>query len=159
MSERAPGQPGRSTTGAPAPARSYSSAKPSTGRLRIGRREATYDLRELALDLAGLVRLQHVALLDVLEVREHDAALEAGRDLAHVLVEALERVDRRVVDDRAVAHHADARAAADRPVGDVAARDRADAGGAERRADLGRADRLLDLLGREHALHRVAQVV
>ena len=32
---------------------------------------------ELALDLPGLVDLEHVALLDVGEVREHDAALEA----------------------------------------------------------------------------------
>ena len=46
-------------------------------------------LRELALDLAGLVDLQHIALLDVGEVLEHDAALEAGRDLADVVVEAL----------------------------------------------------------------------
>src|SRR4051794_15783992 len=135
MSDRAPGQPCRSTTGAPEPSRSYSSAKPSTGRLRMALAAGAGtepELRELALDLAGLVGLQHVALLDVLEVREHDAALEAGRDLAHILVEALERVDRRVVDDRAVAHHADAAAAADRPVGDVAAGDRADARGAER---------------------------
>ena len=34
-----------------------------------------------------------------------------------------------------------------------------DAGGAEDLADLGRAERLLDLLGREHALHRVAQLL
>ena len=34
-------------------------------------------------------RSQHVAFLDVLVVREHDAALEAGGDLAHVVVEAL----------------------------------------------------------------------
>src|SRR3954471_15978448 len=162
-SEREPGQPCSRTTGAPAPARSYSSEKPSTGRLR-GIAADTIPtgrdyLRERALDLARLVGLQHVALLDVLEVREHDAALEAGRDLAHVVVEALERVDRRVVDDRAVAHHADPRAAADDAVGDVAARDRADPRGAERRADLDGADGLLDLLRREHALHGVAQVV
>ena len=37
---------------------------------------------QLALHLAGLVGLQHVALLEVLEVREHDAALEAAGDLA-----------------------------------------------------------------------------
>ena len=50
---------------------------------------------ELALDLPRLVDLEDVALLDVLEVREHDAALEARRDLAHVVVEAAQRVDRR----------------------------------------------------------------
>ena len=56
---------------------------------------------ELALDLARLVGLEHVAVLDVLEVVQHDAALEAGRDLAHVLVEAAQARDRRLVDDRA----------------------------------------------------------
>ena len=39
--------------------------------------------------------LEHVALLDVLVVGEHDAALVAGRDLAGVVVEAPQRVDRR----------------------------------------------------------------
>src|SRR5919202_4102537 len=157
-SAREPGQPCSSTTAGPEPARSYSRTKPSTGRLRAIA-AAGPGSGQRALDLAGLVGLQHVALLDVLEVRQHDAALEAGRDLAHVVVEALERVDRRVVDDRAVAHDADLRPAADRAVGDHAAGDRADARGAEGGAHLGGADGLLDLLGLQHALHRVAQVV
>ena len=61
------------------------------------RRAAT--LLELALDLAGLVDLEHVALADVLEVLEHDAALEALLDLAHVVLEAPQRADPAVVDD------------------------------------------------------------
>src|SRR3954454_20147946 len=114
---------------------------------------------DLALDLPRLVDLEHVALLDVLVVLENDAALEAGGDLSHVVVEAPQAGDRRVVDDGAVAHDADLGAAADVAVGDVGAGDRADPRGAERLAGPARADRLLDLLGLEHALHRVTQVV
>ena len=54
---------------------------------------------ELSLDLAGLVDLEHVALADVLEVLQHDAALEALLDLAHVVLEAAQRADPAVVDD------------------------------------------------------------
>ena len=61
---------------------------PASGKCRWTSSSATYALMtraglagllELALDLACLVDLEHVALLDVLEVREHDAALEALR--------------------------------------------------------------------------------
>src|SRR4051794_4028582 len=114
---------------------------------------------ELALDLAGLVDLQDVALLDVRVVLENDAALEAGGDLADVVVEAPQAADRGVVDDRAVAHDPHLGAAADDAVGDVRAGDRADARGAEGLAHLDGPDGLLDLLGLEHALHRVAQIV
>src|SRR5579862_3877936 len=114
---------------------------------------------KLTFHLPRLVRLDHIALLDVLEVREHDAALEAGVDLAHVLVEASQARDRRVVDHGRVAHEPDARAADDMALGDEAARDRADPGGAEGLADLRLTHRLLDLFGLEHALHRRAQLL
>ena len=52
-----------------------------------------------ALDLARLVDLEDVAFLDVVEALEQDAALEALRDLADVVLEALELSDRRLVDD------------------------------------------------------------
>src|SRR5256885_16538532 len=96
---------------------------------------------------------------DVLEVAQHDAALEPGRDLAHVVVEAAQRLDLAGVDDGAVAHEADLGAAADDAVGDVAAGDHADARGAEDLADLDRADGLPDLLRLEQALRRRPQLV
>ena len=61
--------------------------------LQDGDEASAPPLGERALDLLGLVDLEHVAFLDVLEVLEHDAALEAGRDLAHVVVEAAQRRD------------------------------------------------------------------
>jgi hypothetical protein len=64
------------------------------------------------LDLAGLVHLEDVAVLDVVEAVEQDAALEALGDLARVLLEPLELGDGRLVDDRPVADDPDRRAAA-----------------------------------------------
>ena len=70
-------------------------------------------LGERALDLPGRVDLDHVAFLDVHEVLEDDTALEARLDLAHVVVEAPQRGDLAVVDDRAVADEARLGAAGD----------------------------------------------
>src|SRR6266571_5036623 len=111
-------------------------------------------LRELALDLPRLVCLDHVAFLDVLEVLDRDAAFEALLDLARIVLEALERSDLAVVDDRSLANEANVGGADDLALSDVAARDRADPGGPEDLADLGHAQGLLDLFGRQHALHR-----
>src|SRR5256885_12796359 len=94
---------------------------------------------------------------DVLEVAQHDAALEPGRDLAHVVVEAAQRLDLAGVDDGPVAHEPDLGAAADRAVRDVGAGDDADARRAEELTDFDGADGLLDLLGLEEALHRRRQ--
>src|SRR5690348_12089986 len=80
-----------------------------------------------------------------------DAALEALCDLAHVVLEALEGVDRSRVDHRAFADHADARVAADDTVGDHATGDRADARRSECLPYLGLADRLLRRDGGELA--------
>src|SRR5262249_10180546 len=88
-------------------------------------------LHQLAFDLPGGVRLDHVAVLDVGEVPEHDAAVIPRGDLADVLVEPPQALDLSVVDDRTVADQTDLRAAGDRAVRDVAAGDRADARGAE----------------------------
>src|SRR3712207_7261687 len=89
------------------------------------------ELRELALDLARLVDLHDVALLDVLVVLERDAALVAGRDLAHVVLHAPQRADPAVIDHGAVAHEPHARAAGDLAVAHVGAGDGADARGLE----------------------------
>src|ERR671938_1995766 len=102
---------------------------------------------ELALDRARRVDLELVAFLDVGEVTQHDAALEAGGDFAHVVVEPAQRLDLAVVDDRPVADEAHLRAAGDATLGDVGAGDRADARGLEDLADLDVTERLLELLG------------
>src|SRR4051794_36002992 len=88
-----------------------------------------------------------------------EAALEALLDLAHVVLEALERVDRRRVDHRAVPDHAHLRAAAQHAVRDHAPGDRAGPRGLERLAHLGLADRLLRLDGREHSDERLLDVL
>src|SRR4051812_36099518 len=124
-----------------------------------GRRRSAPPLGEGALDLPGRVDLDHVAFLDVHVVLEDHAALEARLHLAHVVVEAPQRGDLAVIDDRAVAHQPALGAAGGVPVGDHAAGDDADLGGAEDLPDLERADGLLDLFRREHALHGVAQLV
>ena len=65
--------------------------------------------------------LDDVALLELVEVGQADAALVAGRDLADVVAEAAQRLDPIGGDELAAA--VDARAAADdAAVGDVASR-------------------------------------
>src|SRR6202012_3007589 len=56
---------------------------------------------ELALDLPRGVRLHDVAFLHVGVIPQHDAAVVAARNLASVLVEAPQRKDLAVIDDRA----------------------------------------------------------
>src|SRR5438105_8581892 len=83
---------------------------------------------ESSLDRLPDVRLEHVADLDVVVVGQLDAALEAGLDLADVLLHAAQRLDREVLgDDRAAAGEADLAAALDVAVGDEAAGDVAEA--------------------------------
>src|SRR5437899_7002746 len=104
---------------------------------RLRRRRSRRVLGEVrALDLAGLEDLEDVALAEVVEALEEDAALEALRHLAHVVLEAAELRDRRLVDDRAVADDPDARTAADDAAGHVGAGDRAEARDAEELAHL-----------------------
>ena len=73
-----------------------------------------------------VVRLDDVALVLVVVAVQQDAALEALADLADVVLQVLQRVDRAVPDDRAVADHADLGVALDDAVRDHAARDRAE---------------------------------
>src|SRR4030081_2100222 len=101
---------------------------------------------EPALDLPSGVGLKLVALLDVLEVPEHDPALETRGDLSNVVVEAAEARDLSVVDDRSVAHQAHLRPPRDLALGHVGAGDGPHARGPEQLPDLDVADGLLDLL-------------
>src|SRR6476659_4669005 len=96
-------------------------------------------------DFLDLEELEQVAFLDVVVVLQLDAALEAGGDLADVVLDAAHRLDLAGVDDDVLAQQAEARAAAD------------DAGRDHRAGD--GADRLLALLGREHAGHRQLDLV
>src|SRR3954453_4890737 len=93
---------------------------PRTAARRRRTAKSRRQLRKRPLDLPRLVRLEDVAFPDVLVVGQDDAALVAGGDLAHVRVKALERGDRGVVDDGAVADDAVLGAARKAPVGDVA---------------------------------------
>ena len=111
------------------------------------------------LDLARLVGLENVAFLDVVEVVEQDAALEALGDLSCVLLEALELRDRRVVDHGSVAHDAHLRAPPHDARCDHAAGDRAEPRDLEEGAHLGLADDLLGLDGGEHADERLLDVL
>src|ERR687887_1933081 len=112
-----------------------------------------------ALDLARLEDLEDVALAEVVEALEQNPALEALGDLAHVVLEALELRDRRLVDDGAVAHDSRAGATADDVAGDVGAGDRAQSRDAEELPHLGLAERLLRLDGPEHADERLLDVL
>src|SRR3954463_13715480 len=93
--------------------------------------------RSGARDLALLERLDDVAGLEVLEVGQADAALEARLHLADVVLEALERRDRALPDDRALAEEAHLGATGDDAVLDEAARHPPDAGHGEHLAHLG----------------------
>ena len=90
---------------------------------------------------------------------EADAALEAGLHLAHVLLEAAQRLDGALPDDRALPQEAHLGVAGDGAVEHVAAGDGADAGHPEDLADLGVAGDDLFELGLEQAEHGVLDVL
>src|SRR4051812_21854565 len=109
-------------------------------------------------DFPELVGLDDVALLEVLEVAEADAAFEALLHLAGVVLETLQRRDLTVPDHDAIAQEPDARAAGDHAVLHVATGHPADARDREHLADLGVAgDDFLEL-GLEHADQRLLHV-
>src|SRR6476646_1162651 len=131
------------------PAVSWRAGVPGESRVRLQRSGDFLDLEEL----------EQVAFLDVVVVLQLDAALEAGRDLADVVLHAPHRLDLAGVDDDVLAQQAEARAAADDARRDHRACHRADLRRHEHRPDLGRADRLLALLVGEHAGHRRLDLV
>src|SRR5919106_4981182 len=117
------------------------------------------DLRRLPSYLLRLEGLDQVPLLDVLEALEPDSALESRLHLAHVVLEAPQGPDGRLVYDRAVSHEPRLRIATDRPVEDHAPRDQAQARHAERRAHLGLPQRNLLELRSEQPPRRVLDVL
>src|SRR5918995_1589209 len=66
-------------------------------------------------DLLFVEGLDEVALFQILEVGQADAALEALTDFTRVFLEPLERRDLALPDDRAVTEEANLRAAGDHP--------------------------------------------
>src|SRR5580704_9118866 len=72
-------------------------------------------------DLPLLVRLDHVAVLEVLEVRQPDTALEACCDLAHIILETAEGIDGSLPDHRALPQEAHPGATGDPALPHVAA--------------------------------------
>src|SRR6478736_4802787 len=111
--------------------------------------------RSAAGDLPHLEGLDDVAFLDVLEVAQHQAALEALADLGGVVLLALQRGEVEVVGHHAaVADDPDLGVAADQAAGDHTTGDVADLGAAEDRTDLRLAQGPLLVLGLEHALER-----
>src|SRR4051812_2322354 len=110
-----------------------------------------------------LEHLELVALFDIGEVLERHAALEARLHFAHIVLEALERVDVAGVDDHVVAQHPYLGASLDHAFLNIAARDGADLRDAEYLAHLDHTEHRFLLLGREHPgerrLHLLDRVV
>ena len=88
-----------------------------------------------------------------------DAALEPGCNLAHVVLEAAERLDAGLDDELAAAQQPGLAAAHDSAVEDVRAGDRARLAGLDELADLSVALDLLDELRRQEALERELDVI
>src|SRR5699024_3028527 len=123
---------------------------PGSWRRRSGQR---------ALHFLALEDVDDVALADVLVVLEGHAGFLTDLDLADLVLEALQRLQRALVDHDIVAQQAHARRAARHALGDLAAGDLAGPGDLEDLQDLGIADEALPDLGREQALGRLLHVV
>src|SRR5262245_14225594 len=99
-------------------------------RRRDGDSRATSDCQDSLL-LDHLEGLDDVAHLDVVVPSDPETALEAFLDLAHVVLEALQRVELAGVDDLAVANQAHPVVALDEALHHVAAGDVAELGDLE----------------------------
>src|SRR6185369_3143326 len=131
----------------------------ASGRAFRGLRALPRGRRETAGHLLDLVRLDDVADLHVLVPFERHAAFVPARDLARVVLEALEGPDATVVHDDVVAQEPRLRAAHDLPVGDEAPGHLTDPGDVERLPHLGTPEHLLLERRLEEAFERVAHVV
>src|SRR5689334_8687787 len=124
---------------------------------------ATLASGELARDFFDLETLDLIAALDVVVVLERHTAFEPFLDLAHFVLEALQRLQRTFVDHHVVAQQAHPGAALDHAFGDHAAGDLADLGDLEDFADFRVTQEALAQRGRKHAgkggLHVIDDVV
>src|SRR5690606_41965876 len=116
-----------------------------------------------ALDLDALEALDLVARLDVVVLLHANAALGAVAHFVHVLLEAAQRFQLALEDDRVVAQDADRLVPLDHTLHHHAAGDGAELGAAEDVADLGGTDDLLADLHAQQAgsnlLHLVDHVI
>src|ERR1700744_354803 len=112
-----------------------------------------------ALDGFDLETLDNVALLHVLIIGESHAAFLADLNLAHFVLEALERRQIAFVNDDIVADQANLRATTHQAFGDLAARHLADLADGEDFQDFRVAEEFLSRLRRQHARQRGFDVV
>src|SRR5262245_36911837 len=70
-------------------------------------------------------RFEHVALLNVSEISDHDAALKTRLHLTHVILEPAERFNTARMDHDIVSQHANLAVPGERTLGDVTTRNRA----------------------------------
>src|SRR5690349_16582600 len=117
----------------------------------IRARRAVLTSGERARDLDHLEHLELVADLDIVEVPDRKTAFESGFDLAHVVLEALERIELARMHDDTAADDANRGAAADQPFGHHAAGDGSDLRDLEDVAHFDEAENTLLALRRQHA--------
>src|SRR5690606_25691298 len=118
------------------------------------RRALLTDPGERSGDLFDPVALDHVANLDVVEVGNVQAALEALADLADIVLEALETAELPLVHLDAVADDANLPTPLDLAVGDHAPSNGTHPGHLEDLPDFGGSEKHFPLFRREQALHR-----
>src|SRR5436190_20219952 len=118
-----------------------------------GERRAQPPMLKRPGDGLDVETLDDVTGADVLVVGERHAALLAGRHLAHLVLEALQRRERAFVDDDFCADQAHLGAALDLAFGNAATRDLADLGDVEHLQDLGIAEEDLAHRRRQQAGH------
>src|SRR5215204_1360148 len=117
------------------------------------------DTLQSALNFRDVVTLDDVAGAHVLVVLKGHAALLAGRDLAGIVLEALELRQATLVDDDVVADETQVRPALDDAVEDAAARDLPDLRHVEDLEYLRLPEALLAKRGGEKARHGLLHVI
>src|SRR5216684_7922617 len=88
-------------------------------------RPSSFESRQCRGQLLDLEGLDDVAVLDVLELLDADAALEALPNLGDIVLEVAQRADLSLQDDAVVAQQPDAGRARNDALGDHAPRDQA----------------------------------
>src|SRR5256886_4383187 len=105
------------------------------------------------------VHFELIALFDVVETLDRQSAFEARLDLAHIVLEALERIELAIVDDDIVAQDPDLRTAPHHAFEHVAAGDGPDLGYLGDLAHFDEPELAFLLLRREHARERRLHLV
>ena len=115
--------------------------------------------REAARHFLDGVARDPVTHADVVVGGERDAALVAGFDLAHIVLEAAQGLDLPVANDRRIAEQAGAGTTLDDTFGDHASGDRADSRNREHLANIGVSERPFPSYRDEQATQRDADVL